>query len=170
MTKGIIRFCYRKIIDASSEKMWEKYVHESSYKEFLMQSQLYNQEKKYKSFAELLLNVPGAERLHFLVSAGVTGYIQQLNGVMPDILDNLGRHFIKFKDFRFEIINSDIADKSKHQVAINFFSEPMLWYDTVDNHLLLSAVSTEQNEDGVLTHLVMLQPFLSIYTIKNEAV
>jgi hypothetical protein len=168
MTKGIIQLCYRKIIDASSEKIWDKYVFESSYKEFLMQSQLYNQEKKYKSFAELLLNMPGTEKLHFLVSAALTGYIQQLNGKIPDILNNLGRHFLEFINFRFEIINSDVMDKSKHQVAINFFSEPMLWHDTVDNHLLLSALNAEKNEDGILTHLMQLQPFLSIYSIKSE--
>ncbi len=94
MAKGIIRLCYRKIIDASSQKMWDKYVFESSYTEFLMQSQLYNQEKKYNSFAELLINVPDAEKLHFLVSAAIGGYMQQLNGIVPDIIDNLGKHFL----------------------------------------------------------------------------
>lgn len=169
MKRRIIRLCYRKIIDASSQAVWDKYVFEDSYKEFLMQAQFYNQEKKYGSFAELLLNVPGAERLHFLVSASVTGYVQQLNGLIPDVLDNLGRHFLKFKNFRFEIINSDIKNKTTHQVAVNFFSDPLYWHDTIDNFLLLSYPENEKTADGLLTHLVQLHPFLSIYSLKEES-
>ena len=71
MAKKIIRLCYRKVIDASSSKTWEKYVFDSTYAEFLMQSQYYNQGKKYNSFGELIRNVPGAEKLHFLVSAAM---------------------------------------------------------------------------------------------------
>lgn len=170
MAKGIIQLCYRKIIDASSQKIWDQYVFESSYKEFLMQSQLYNQEKKYASFAELVMNVPAAERLHFLVAASVVGYVQQLNQVIPEILDNLGKHFLRFNNYRFEIINSDIKNKANHQVAINFFSEPILWHDTVDNYLLISPFNTKQRDEEMLTHLLAIQPFLSIYSIKNETV
>jgi hypothetical protein len=169
MEKRVIRFCYRKIIDASSQKTWDKYVFESTYKEFLMQAQLYNQEKKYTTFSELLQNTLGAEKLHFLVSAAVTGYMQQLNGVVPGILNILGKHFLQFKNYRFEIINSDIKNKASHQVAINFFSEPMIWHDTINDYLLVSPADGEKTEDGILTYLVQLQPFLSIYSFKEEA-
>jgi hypothetical protein len=168
MTNKIIRLCYRKIIDASSKKQWEQLVFESSYTEFSMQAQFYNQEKKYKTFGELLMNVPGSEKLHFLVSAAVTGYIQQLGNTIPDILNNQGKHFLLFKNYRFEIINSAINSKETHQIAINFFSEPLVWHDTVHNFLLLSPVGKEHNEDGILTDLVQLQPFLSIYSVKEE--
>ena len=105
MTKEIIRLCYRKVIDASSSKKWDKYVFESTYAEFLMQAQLYNQEKKYSNFGEIIQNVSGAEKLHFLVSGAMVGYLQQLDGIGPDILNNLGKHFLRFTDYRFEIIN-----------------------------------------------------------------
>jgi hypothetical protein len=167
-SKGIIRFCYRKVIDASSQKAWEKLVFESTYKEFLMQVQFYNQEKKYSSFGEILLNVPAAEKLHFLVSSAIIGYMQQLGGKVPDILNSLGKHFLEFKNYRFEIINSDIKNKAGHQVAINFYSEPLTWHDTIDNYLLLSPVNGEKNKDGVLTDMMQLQPFLSIYSLKTE--
>jgi hypothetical protein len=168
MAGRIIRLCYRKIIDASSQKTWDKYVFESSYQEFLMQSQFYNQEKKYNSFAELLVNVPGAEKLHFLVSAAVTGYVQQLKGIIPDILNNLGRHFLEFNDHRFELINSDIKNRSAHRVAVNFFSKPLVWHDTINDLLLVSALDSEKNQDATLTQLVQIHPFLGIYSIKNE--
>jgi hypothetical protein len=168
MANKIIRLCYRKIIDASSQKQWEKLVFESSYTEFRMQAQFYNQEKKYTSFGELLLNVPGSERLHFLVSAAVTGYVQQLNNKIPDILNNLGKHFLAFQQYRFEIINSDINNKEAHQIAINFFSEPLIWQETVNDFLLVSPINTAQDKDGLLTDMVQLQPFLSIYSLKEE--
>ena len=169
MTKEIIRLCYRKVIDASSSKKWDKYVFESTYAEFLMQAQLYNQEKKYSNFGEIIQNVPGAEKLHFLVSGAMVGYLQQLDGIVPDILNNLGKHFLRFTDYRFEIINSDIKNKASHQVAINFFSESMIWHDTIENYLLVSPVNAEKKDDGILTDLLQLQSFQSIYSIKTSA-
>jgi hypothetical protein len=168
MANKIIRICYRKIIDVSSQKPWDKLVFESTYKEFLMQSQFYNQEKKFETFSEMLIHVPAAENLHFLVSASVIGYLQQLGGKIPDIQNKLGRHFLDFKNYRFEIINSGIKNKDNHQVAINFFSEPFTWHDTIGNYLLLSPLHSESNENGVLTDLVQLQPFCSIYSLKTE--
>jgi hypothetical protein len=170
MNKRIIRLCYRKVIDAASQKPWDKFVFDSSYKEFLMQSQFYNQEKKYNTFSELIQNVPGAEKLHFLVSTSIVGYLQQLKGIVPDILNNAGKHFLRFENYRFELINSDIKNKVAHQVAVNFFSEPLTWHDTIGNYLLISSSSAEKTEDGVLTELVQLQPFLSIYSLKTEEV
>jgi len=168
MPNKIIRLCYRKIIDASSAQVWDKYVFDSSYAEFLLQAQLYNQGKKYTLFSELLLHVPNAKKLHFLVSAAVVGYLQQLNDIFPDITDNLGRQFVPFKNFRFEMIESDVTKKANHRVAINFFSEPMTWHGSIGNYLLLSAAGEKENADGLLTHLVPLQPFLGIYSVKEE--
>jgi hypothetical protein len=116
----------------------------------------------------VLLNNPAAEQLHFLVSAAATGYVQQLGGKIPGVLDNLGRHFLSFTHFRFEIINSDIERKENHQVAINFFSGPVQWLDTIGNYLLVAAVEGEKTEDGLSTHLLELKPFLGIYTVKEE--
>ncbi|KLT65033.1 hypothetical protein [Pedobacter sp. BMA] len=166
MPKKIIILCYRKIIDDSNANPWDKFVHEDSFLEFKMQSQLYNQELKYNTFAELLINVPGADKLHFLVSAAVTGYLRQLNGIIPDVLDNLGRRFLTFENFKFEIINSDINDIERHKIAINFFSKPMVWHDTVDNQLLVSLEQTMEGEE-IFTNLFQLQPFISIHSIKD---
>jgi len=166
--KRIVRFCYRKIIDASSENQWDKYVFESSYKEFLMQSQFYNQEKKYNSFSELINNIPSSEKLHFLVSTSVIGYLKQLNGIIPGITNNLGKQFLKFNNFQFEIIESDIKNKQAHRIAINFYSDHMNWHDTIDNYLLVSYIGEDKTEEGTLTHLLQLQPFFSIYSLKEE--
>lgn len=120
--KGNYTIQYRKIIDSNSAQPWEKLVFDDSYTEYLMQVQFYNAEKKYNTFSQLIRHVPGSDKLHFLVSASVIGYVKQLNGIVPDILNNVGKHFLPFKNFRFEIINSDIKNKAAHQVAVNFLA------------------------------------------------
>jgi hypothetical protein len=161
----VIRLVYRKIIDVSSQAPWEKNVFNDSYKEFLMQAQLYNQEKKYNTFGELIAYVPDAEKLHFLVSGSIIGYLKQLNGKVPDILNNNGKHFLPFSGYKFEIINSDIRNKDKHQVAVNFMSVPLTWHDTIGSQLLVSLQADSLNGE-ILTEQFALQPFLSIYSLK----
>ena len=160
MGQKIIRLCYRKIIDSSSQKIWDKYVFDSTYTEFRLQAQFYNQQKKYKTFGELIQHVPNAEKLHFLVSASITGYLKQLNETVPDIVNNLGRQFLPFKNYNFKIINSDIKNKNHHQVAISFFSEPLIWHDTIGDYLLVSDIKKKASEDGQNTDMVKMQPFL----------
>jgi len=168
MERTIIKLCYRKIIDSTAQKPWDKFVLADSYAEFLLQSQMYNQEKKYTAFSEMINNVPNADKLHFLTGTAVTGYLKQLNGTVPDIVNSMGKLFLPFKNFRFEIINSDTKNKALHKVAINFYSEPLVWHATIGNQLLVSVNGAQQNEnDEVLTETFSLQPFVSIYSISQ---
>lgn len=166
MQNALIKLCYRKVIDHQSARPWEQYVFEDTYKEFLMQVQFFDPEKKWAAFGELIQQVPAAEKLHFLVSAAAVGYIRQLQGKVPDITNALGKLFLPFQHFRFEIINSNIRDKSKHQVAINFYTDPLLWHNIIGNQLLVS-VPGKTEGDETLTELFSLQPYLSIYSIKQ---
>jgi hypothetical protein len=168
MQKRTIRLAYRKIIDVNAQKQWEKYVFEDSYKEFRMQVQLYNQERKYSTFGELITHVPNAEKLHFLVGGSVVGYLKQLNGKIPDIVNAIGKHFLPFRNYRFEIINSDIKNKEKHQVAINFLTEPLTWHDTIGTQLLVSLPDIDHNDRAeVPTELFFMQPYLTIHSLKE---
>jgi len=155
-------------MDAASVKPWDKIVFEDSYREFKIQAQMVAQGTPYTTYGELLVNVPNTARLAGLVAPAITGYVQQLNETVPDILNNLGRRFLKFKNFRFELINSSITDKSKHQVAINFYTEPLQWHDTIQNFLLVSDASAELADGAeVNTNLFELQPYLNIQTLKT---
>lgn len=89
-----------------------------------------------------------------------------LNGKVPDILNAVGKHFLPFRNFKFEIINSNIRQKTQHQVAINFLSEPLTWYDTIGNQLLVALSDTPDGEGRIATELFTLQPFLNIHDIK----
>jgi hypothetical protein len=163
-----ITLSYRKIIDAQCNKPWEKMVFEDSFTEFRMQAQSFDQLKQYRTFAELVQQVPGADALHFLVSASVTGYLRQLGGRVPDVTDNLGKLFLRFDNFRFEIIQSDRATIQQHRVAINFYSQPLHWLDTIHDYLLLSDPQSTSAEDGsVPTILYRLSPFVSIHSFKQ---
>lgn len=162
----IITLCYRKIIDETATKQWDKMVFEDSFLEFRLQAQNYSVGTNYSSYADLLHHVHNANRLAGRITPAVTGYMQQLDGIMPDMLNNLGRRFLKFDKYQLEIINSDINDKDKHKIAINFYSAPLVWHDTVASLLL---VSEQGSDDGAetLTNLFQIQPYLNIHTIKE---
>lgn len=168
MEKAVIRLVYRKIIDAGSQDPWEKLVFEDTYREFLMQAQTFDPHKIYNTYSELILNIPGANKLPFMVSPSILGYLRQLGGKMPNIVNLVDKHFVPFKNYRFEIINSDMKDKSAHQIAINFISEQLIWYDTIGDKLLVSTEGGKTDErDEVLTEMFAMQPFLSIFSIKK---
>lgn len=164
---SIITLCYRKIININNEKPWDQLVFKDSYAELKMQAQYYNAKNEFRTFSQLIQHAPNAQQLHFLTSAAVTPYISQLNAVMPDISNNLGRLFLRFKSFRFEIINSDFNHIEKHSVAVNFFSEELYLLNQIGSYLLTTMVDGETDENGAMpTDLFNIPPFLSICNIK----
>jgi hypothetical protein len=167
MKDRIITLCYRKVIDFKSNGSWDKLVFDDSFFEFRLQAQFYNQEKKYSTYAELLQNIPASSKLPFLVSAAITGYVQQLNERIPDILNSRGKQFLVFKAYQFEIINSNINNKAEHQVAVNFYSEPLIWHDTIGDQMLVSPA--DNKEDEIKPDLFQLRPFLAIYSMNKTA-
>lgn len=162
-----IKLCYRKIIMNTSQDDWAKLVWESTYTELQLQKQLYDQQDKYNRFADLLHHHPAAEKLHYLVSTAVTGYIKQLNGIVPDITDVLGKRVVPFTQYRFEIINSNSIHKNEHSVAINFYSEPLQLQQVIGECLVVSPVDNVTDEYGYqAVSTIRLQPFLSIAYLK----
>ena len=168
MSARRITLCYRKIIDASATRPWDKLVLDDSYRELRMQAQYFNQGNKYRTFGELLHYVPAAERLHGLVGGAIVGHLQQLSGLVPDVLDNLGRRFLRFENFQFELINSDLLDPSKHQVAVNFFSETLVWQATVGPYLVAAGAAPAGSLASM--HTFHLQPFVAIHSLQEITV
>lgn len=171
--KGLINLCYRKVIDASSQKAWDKFVFEDTYLEFYMKAQYFDPESKYKTLSELLTNVPSANQLHGMVSTAAIGYLRQLNDIVPDVTNAYGKLSLPFKRFKFEIVHSHIQNKAEHKVAIYFYSEPLTWIDTIGDQLLIAY--SDQREalkkgEEVETDLIALQPFLSISSIQKSVI
>lgn len=169
MSKGIIRLGFRKRISHASEKPWERFVFEDTHRELHMQAQYFNQEEKYATFAELLGQVPAAERLHALTSTAAIGYLRQLNGLIPDVTNTYGKRCLPFSDFRFEIVQSHFRKKEEHVVAVTFYSDPLTWIDTPGTQWLIAYGDRREDlQSGreVETDLIPQQPFLSIHSIR----
>jgi hypothetical protein len=129
-----------------------------------MQAQRIDPEGMFRTFSELLENVPNADQLHYLASTSAIGYIRQLSDVMPDIANAYGKLCLPFKNFKFEFIDSHIENKTQHKIAVWFYSEPLQWIDTVGNQLLISYQQAEESETGkeTETDMITLVPYLSI--------
>jgi hypothetical protein len=164
MVKGIITVCYRKIIGPDTPGAWEQLVHADTWMEFCMQAQYFSQDGKWRSASELRSAVPGAAQLDFLVSAAARNYILQLRNTVPDVLNMLAKPFLQFSNYSFEIIASHLDDKSRHRIAITFYSDPLLWLDTLGDVLLVAP--GELNPAGrYTTEMFRLGPQLSINSI-----
>ncbi|WBO84876.1 hypothetical protein [Hymenobacter yonginensis] len=164
MQPRIITLSYRKVLDAQSGRSWDKLVLADTYAELRLQAQNVNPNQQYRTYAELVQHVPGAAQLSFLVSAAARGYVQQLGGWVPDVADNQGRLFLKFTQFQFEIINSDLLDASRHQVAVTFYAEPVIWHETIGAYLLISPCPAPTTGE-IRTTLFQLQPYLAIHAL-----
>ncbi|WDF54192.1 hypothetical protein [Mucilaginibacter sp. KACC 22063] len=161
----VIELCYRKVITVSSAGEWERLVFESSYTEFRMQAQNFAAGTAYTSYGQLLKNVEQASQLPARILPAVNGYIKQLGNVVPDILNNVGRRFLRFDNYEFELINSDIKDKARHQVAVNFYARPLWWHATIGNLLLVAEVVDDVPIAN--TNLFSLPAYVNIQTIKS---
>ena len=166
MKRRIVTLCYRKIIDASCSDEWCRNVFAATYQELKMQAQFYNQQKKYTTFKQLIENVPGANKLNFLVSAAIIDYLKELNEQIPDVVNNLSRSFLRFKNFQFEIVQSDITDSASHVVAIYFMSQPLIWHDTVGDQMITSEKYNDDNCEMIINQF-RLGENLGIYTLQT---
>ena len=159
--KGSIRFCYRKIIDFQSADPWSKAVFDATHMEFYMQAQRLDTEGSHSTFIGMKNAGINIDQLQYLTSTAAIGYIVQLNGLIPDIANAIGKPCLPFTDFKFEIIESHITDKTKHRIAILFFSEFVDWIDTVGSQILIRYKDEKSNDENH-TDLIPLVPFLNI--------
>lgn len=159
--KGSIRFCYRKIIDFQSADPWSKAVFDATHMEFYMQAQRLDPDGNHFTFGEMKKAGINIDQLQYLTSTAAVGYIVQLNGHIPDIANAIGKPCLQFSDFKFEIIESHITDKTKHRIAILFFSDFVDWIDTIGNQMLIR-YKDKKSDDASQTDLIPLVPFLNI--------
>jgi hypothetical protein len=166
MKRRIITLCYRKIIDANCSDEWCRNVFAATYQEFKMQAQFYNLQKKYTTYKQLIDEVSGANKLNFLVSAAIIDYLKELNEQVPDVSNCLGRSFLRFKNFQFEIIQSDMAGSASHVVAIYFMSQPLIWHYTVGDQMITSEKYNDDNCEMIINQF-RLSENLGIYTLQT---
>ncbi|MBS1509296.1 MAG: hypothetical protein JST86_00530 [Bacteroidetes bacterium] len=169
MTKGIIRFSFQKTISEQPVTLWDKYVFDATWMEYRMQAANFNQKTKDTLFTNILAHEPRAAQLHQMVSTAALGYIRQLEGIIPELLTVHGKALIPFKNFQFNIVQSDMIDSRQHKVDITFISEPLTLIDTFNHHFLI-AIGDKSREwvDGkeILTELIPQSGALGIYSVQ----
>ncbi|MDJ1506049.1 hypothetical protein [Xanthocytophaga agilis] len=83
-------------------------------------------------------NISKAENMHYLVSTAWMGDIQQLNGRFPEVLNTMGKYCVPFHNFKFEIIQSHRTDQVQHKVALHFYSDALVWIDSLEGQMILA--------------------------------
>jgi len=162
MDKAFIKLSYRQVIDAQSTGNFERNVLYASYNEFLLKSQAYNPEKKFTSFREMVNNDGRANSLHYKSGFAVGNFVEALNKKIPYLYDNTGKNIL-FENWQFELIVSDITNRTSHVVAINYFTEVLTLYHIIGKYLLLAYGGTSEHmTEPSDTFLLKVQPQLSI--------
>ena len=165
MSKAKIKIVYRQEIDESCKSGFEKAIFQASYDEFLLKSQAYNGEGKFKTFSKIKANDGRANSLHYKLSFSVGRFIAQLNNKIPVIKDNRGSK-ISFEVANFELIESHIEDMSLHKVAINYETGSLSLIEIMGEYLLLA--SNDLPENGPIeTFVLRMQPHLSIVSYEE---
>lgn len=133
----MIKLAIRQVIQASSTGAFAKNVFHDSYAEFLLQSQAYNPDEAFSTFAEMVEQQPKANSLHYKTGFAVGLYIQSLANLVPGTWDTLGNMQLSFERHQFKIISSSIHDRQQHKVAILYYTAPLRLHRVIGDYLLL---------------------------------
>ncbi|KOS06388.1 hypothetical protein AM493_10365 [Flavobacterium akiainvivens] len=157
-----IKLAYRVVIDHTATQPWDRYIFEDTYREYLMQHQLFNDKDNPKTtFRELLAENPKTQQLHFLTGMAAESYVAQLKGSFYRVPDVLGTTYLPFTTYRLDIVNTDITDMARHKVGITFYS-PLFTYLGIVNNCYLVSSNTNSEAPGLETLMFPVQPLLAI--------
>jgi hypothetical protein len=166
MCKTKVKLVYKQVIDETSGSHFEKAIFKATYEEFLMKSQAYNPDGKFKTFNKLRENDGRANSLHYKLSFAAGHFIAQLNNKIPVIKDNLGNK-VSFETARFELIESHIEDISLHKLAINYETAELTLVELLGEYMLLTQEDPAEKEDALDTFILRMQPDLSIVSYQT---
>ena len=166
MKNKLVTVSYRQHIDATIHGWFEKGIIDASYDEFLLKSQAYNLEKKFKTFQEMVANDGRANSLHYKCGFPIIPYVDLLKNKIPGLSDNTGNPVI-FKIHQLHIIDSDINDKLMHKVSITYFTDALYLIDNFGEYLLLANENFNSEDEISNCFLLKIVPQLSIESYKR---
>lgn len=159
-----IQFTYSQHINNNVSTAWEKHIFEETFNEFLIQSNIFQSEKsKVDSYKELVKQNQNSNQLNNLLAARIIPSIELLNNNVFSVPDNLNTNYLQFTRFNVHIIQSNLLDKNKHYIAINYISKPYYLIDCINNYYLVS--NDISNEKVIETLMFPCQKNLSISAI-----
>ena len=168
MNQTLIKLTYRQILNDTAVAAFERNILNDSYEEFLIQAQRYNMDGKFKTFAEMKAADPKANSLHYKVGFAVGLYLQALENKIPGLFDLSQKINIPFGICEFELVYSDIADRSKHIIALNYITNELTLHGQAGEYLVLSAGDNrEKNGQWIETFMLPLYPGLTISNMQK---
>ena len=144
MQNALIQLAYRQVITEQCKSPFEQNVLFVSYNEFLLKSQAYNLDRKFNTFREMVNNDGRANSLHYKLSFPVLPFIEQQQKKIPLLKDNAGRSVV-FNTCQFELIDSDIRNRSLHTIAINYYTDTITVIETLGEYMLLAEGDRSDN-------------------------
>ena len=161
----LIQLAYKQVIDISAVGQFERNILNDSYDEYLVQVQTFALEKKYTSWQELRTAIPKANlNVQYKTGFAIGLYVRELGGRMPGLTDTLGRFNLPFEEHTFNILESDVMDKSQHKVSITYVTPYLVLLGTLGNNLWLATQELQHAnpEEGIETFTLKLLPDVSI--------
>jgi hypothetical protein len=166
MPKALVKIAYKQIIDAGSQTAFEQQVFNDSYGEFLIQQQSFAKGLPVFRWSDIKAKFPKSNpALPFKVSFAIAGSIDGLNKKIPGLQDTLNIKPISFVKHYFEIIESDVRDKSLHKIGIIYLTDTLTLFQTIGDYILLAPGDTtkETSDDPLQTFFLKMQENLSIF-------
>ena len=158
-----IRLAYRHFIDAGSATPFEQAIFQTTWSEFLIQQQSFSKGQELFTWESIRNTFPKSNpTLPFKVGFSIAGVLSSLNNKIPGLMDTLGLSPIPFLQHRFELIASDVKDRSAHKVSLLYLTDSINLYAIIGDQLLLGLEPPQ-------TFLLNMQPGLSIISyIESE--
>ena len=165
--KAKIKLAFRIQINVNSTNKWDKCVFESTFLEYKIQHQIWNDAKKpVKAYWELLQINTNAQKIPFMLNAAVFNYVSLLNGEIRSLPDVLGNTFFPIDSFNTDIISAHVEDVFQFKIGITFYTPELKLIDIIDNKYLLSK-DTDENTDGLDTFMFAFHPQVAISFYKT---
>jgi len=161
--KALIKVAYRQVIDYSSRGELEQNIFKDTYNEYLLQVQSFDPEGKYKKWHELQTQFPKAiVNVPLKVGFSIGGYINNLNNKMPGVWDSLEAIQLPFKNYKFDILDSDITNRPSHKVSVTYESEHLTLLGIVGEFLIVALGDQVEATKPIQTFLLRIRNNFSI--------
>lgn len=172
MSGALIQLAYKQTIDAGSQTPFEQHIFNATFAEFGIQQQSFSKGQDLFSWSSIRSAFPKSNpTLPFKVSFAIAGILETLNKQIPGLQDTLGLKTIPFIQHRFELVESDVRDSSRHKINIIYLTDTFTIFEMIgDNFLVASGDVREEAERGpVPTFFLKMQPELSICSYFGSA-
>jgi hypothetical protein len=173
MPQALIKLAYQHIIDINSGTPFEQEVFNATFAEFTFQQQSFSKgDKTLTSWSAIKEKFPKANpALPFKVSFAIAGLLQSLDKKIPGLEDTLHLKPVHFISHYFQLIESDVNDRSLHRVSIIYLTDTLTYFGSLGNTLLVAHgdIRHTSEDQPAQTFLLRMEDSLSIFSYVDLA-